>query len=179
MTRLMRACLSAAFVFAISVGGAAAARVDTFHDRLDNTFDTTTCDVDLTIHETGVVNGNIKTDRQGHLLFQFTVAYYATWTDADGDWISLSGYGTDAKDISVVDNPDGGSTVSFAFDGIPFWLRDSSGATISMDVGRIVFAVNIDADGNFVSRSTVMVAGPHPAAANDDLVCQVVSTYLG
>ena len=61
----------------------------------------------------------------------------------------------DAKDISVVDDPDGGFTVTFAFNGVPLWFRDSSGATISKDVGRAVFADTFDADGNFVSRSTV------------------------
>jgi hypothetical protein len=179
MTRLMIACLLAAFLIAISVGGAAAAHVETFHDSFDSTFEDTICDVDLTIHETGVANGNIRTDRQGHLLFQFTGAYHATWTNTDGDWISLSIYGANAKDISVVDDPDGGFTVTFAFNGVPFWFRDASGATISKDVGRIVFADTIDADGNFVSRSTVAVAGPHPVADNGDPTCQIVSTYLG
>jgi hypothetical protein len=179
MTRLMHACVLAAFLIAVSVGSAAAAHVETFHDRFDNTFEATICDVDLTIQETGVVNGNVMTDRLGHLLFQVTVAYDATWTNANGDWISLSFYGTNAKDISVVDDPDGGFTVTFAFEGIPLWFRDASGATISKDVGRIVFADTIDADGNFVSRSTVLVAGPHPAAESGDPGCQIVSTYLG
>ena len=62
MTRLMRAFVSAAFLAAISVGSAAAAHVETFHDRFDDTFPATICDVDLTIHDTGVVNGNITTD---------------------------------------------------------------------------------------------------------------------
>ena len=66
MTRLMRACLLAAALTAIFVSGVAAARVDGFHDRFDNTFEATICDVDLTIHETGVVNGNNTTHRQGH-----------------------------------------------------------------------------------------------------------------
>ena len=179
MTRLMRACLLAAALTAISVSGVAAARVDGFHDRFDNTFEATICDVDLTIHETGVVNGNIMTDRQDHVLFQVSAAYYATWTNAAGDWISLSFYGANAKDLSVVDDPDGGFTVTFAFDGVPLWFRDSSGTTISKDVGRAIFADTIDADGNFVSRSTVVVAGPHPAITNGDPGCQVVSTYLG
>ena len=179
MTRLMRACLLAAALTAISVSGVAAARVDSFHDRFDNTFEATICDVDLTIHETGVVNGNITTDGQGHLLFQITLADYETWTNADGDWISLSIYGAAAKDISVVDDPDGGFTVTFAFNGVPLWFRDSSGATISKDVGRAVFADTFDADGNFVSRSTVVVAGPHPTITNGDPGCQIVSTYLG
>ena len=73
MTRLMNACLLAAFLIAISVSGAAAAHVETFHDSFDNTFEDTICDVDLTIHETGVANGNIRTDRQGHLLFSSQV----------------------------------------------------------------------------------------------------------
>jgi hypothetical protein len=175
----MYACVLAALLTAISASGAAAAHVETFHDRFANTFDATICDVDLMIHETGVINGNVTTDRQGHLLFQVTVAYYATWANADGDWISLSFYGTSAKDISVVDDPDGGFTVTFAFDGVPLWFRDSSGSTISKDVGRAVFADTIDASGNFVSRSTVLVAGPHPAIANGDPACQIVSTYLG
>jgi hypothetical protein len=178
MTRLLHACLLAAFLTAVSVSGAAAAHVETFHDRFDNTFEATNCDVDLTIHETGVVNGNITTDRQGHLLFQFTVAYYATWTNAAGDWISLSFYGANAKDISVVDEPDGGFTVTFAFNGVPLWFRDSAGTTISKDVGRAVFADTIDANGNFVSRSTLVVAGPHPAITDGDPGCQIVSTYL-
>lgn len=180
MTRLMHACLLAAVLTAISVSGAAAARVETFHDSFDNTFEATICGVDLTIRETGVVNGNITTDRQGHLLFQFTIAYAATWTNAAGDWISLSIRGVNAKDISVVDDPDGGFTVTFAFNGVPEWLRDSSGATISKDVGRIVFAESFDADGNFLGRSTVLVAGPHPEAdADGELTCQIVTTYLG
>ena len=180
MTRLMHACLLAAFLTAISVSGAVAARVETFHDRFDNTFEATICGVDLTIHETGVVNGNITTDRHGYLLFQVTVAYHATWTNADGDWINLSFYGANAKDISVVDDPDGGFTVTFAFIGVPEWFRDSSGATISKDVGRIVFAESFDADENFLGRSTVSVAGPHPeAAADGELVCRIVATYLG
>ena len=69
--------------------------------------------------------------------------------------------------------------MTFAFNGVPLWFRDASGATISKDVGRIVFADTIDADGNFVSRSTVVVAGPHPVADNGDPTCQIVSTYLG
>jgi hypothetical protein len=178
MTRLLRAGLLTAILTAISVSGAAAAHVETFHDRFDNTFDGTICGVDLTIHETGVVNGNVTTDRQGHLLLQVTSAYDATWTNAADDWIRLSIRGVNAKDISVVTHLDGGFTVTFAFNGVPLWFRDSSGATISKDVGRIVFADTIDADGNFVSRSTVMVAGPHPAADNDP-GCQIVSTYLG
>ena len=107
------------------------------------------------------------------------VADHATWTNAAGDWISLSIYGANAKDISVVDDPDGGFTVTFAFNGVPLWFRDSSGATISKDVGRAVFADTIDANGNFVSRSTVSLAGPHPAVVNGDPACQIVSTYLG
>jgi len=175
----MHACVLAVFLTAMSVGSAAAAHVETFHDRFDNTFEATICDVDLTIHETGVVNGNVTTDSQGHVLFQVTVAYDATWTNADGDWISLSFYGTNAKDVSVVDEPDGGFVVTFAFNGVPLWFRDSAGATISKDVGRAVFADTIDADGNFVSRSTEVVAGPHPAIANGDPGCQIVATYLG
>jgi hypothetical protein len=178
MTRLMRACLLAAALTAISVSGVAAARVDTFHDRFDNTFEATICDVDLTIHETGLINGNVMTDRQGRFLFQITAAYTATWTNAAGDWISLSIYGVNAKDISVVDEPDGGLTVTFAFNGVPLWFRDSAGTTISKDVGRAVFADTIDADGNFVSRSTLVLAGPHPAIADGDPTCQIVSTYL-
>jgi hypothetical protein len=174
----MHACVLAAFLTAISVGSAAAAHVETFHDRFDNTFEATICDVDLTIHETGVINGNITTDREGHLLFQLTAAYYATWTNAAGDWISLSIYGVNAKDMSVVDEPDGGLTVTFAFNGVPLWFRDSAGTTISKDVGRAVFADTIDADGNFVRRSTLVLAGPHPAIANGDPTCQIVSTYL-
>ena len=179
MTRLMNACLLAASLIAISVSGAAAAHVETLHDSFDNTFEDAICDVDLTIHETGVVNGNIRTDRQGHLLFQFTVAYHATWTNAAGDWISISFYGVNAKDISVVDDPDGGFTVTFAFNGVPLWFRDSAGTTISKDVGRAVLADTNDADGNFVARSTVFVAGPHPANANGDPGCQIVGIYLG
>ena len=179
MTRLIRACLLTAFVTAISASGAAAAHIDSFHDHFDNIYPATICDVDLTVHDKGVVNGNITTDRQGHVLAQFTVADYTTWTNADGEWISLSLYGTNAKDVSVVDNPDGGFTVTFAFNGVPLWFRDSSGATISKDVGRAVFADTIDADGNFVSRTTVMESGPHPAADNGDPGCQIVSTYLG
>jgi hypothetical protein len=178
MTRLIRACLLAAFVTAISVSGVAAAHLDRFHDSFDNTYPATICDVDLTVHETGVVNGTFTTDRQGHVLAQFTVADYATWTNADGDWISLSIHGTNAKDISVVDNADGGFTVTFAFNGVPLWFRDSSGATISKDVGRAVFADTIDADGNFVSRGIVMEAGPHPAADNGDPTCEIVTAYL-
>jgi hypothetical protein len=175
----MHACVLAAFLSVVSVSGAAAAHVENFHDKFDNTLEATICDVDLTIHERGVINGNVKTDRQGHLLFQVTVAYYATWTNAAGDWISLSIRGTNAKDISIVADPDGGFTATFAFNGIPLWFRDSAGTTISKDVGRAVFADTIDADGNFVSRSTVFVAGPHPAIANGDPACQIVSTYLG
>ena len=117
-----------------------AAHVETFHESFDDMFPATICDVDLTIHDTGVVNGNITTDSQGHELFNVKLADYATWTNAAGDWISLSIYGTSAKDISVVDDPDGGFTATFAFNGVPEWFRDSSGATISKDVGRIVFA---------------------------------------
>jgi hypothetical protein len=178
MTRLMRACLLAAALTAISVSGVAAARVDGFHDRFDNTFEETICDVDLTVHERGVVNGNVMVDRQDDVLFQVTAAYYATWTNAAGDWVSLSFYGVNAKDISVVDDPDGGLTVTFAFNGVTLWFRDSAGTTISKDVGRAVFADAIDADGNFVSRSPLVVAGPHPAIANGDPGCQIVSTYL-
>jgi hypothetical protein len=178
MTRLMRAGLLAAFLIAVLVSGVVAAHVETFHDRFDNTFEATICDVDLTVRETGVVNGNVTTDREGHELFQVTAAYDATWTNAAGDWISLSMYGTNAKDVSVVDVPGGGFTVTFAFNGAPLWFRDSTGTTISKDVGRVVFADTIDADGNFVSRSTVVVAGPHPAIANGDPGCQIVSTYL-
>ena len=180
MTRLMHACLLAAVLTAISVSGAAAAHVETFHDRFEDTFEAPICGVDLTIHETGAVNGNITTDRQGHLLFQVTFVYDATWTNAAGDWISLSARGVSAKDVSVVDNPDGGYTATFAFTGVPEWFRDSSGATISKDVGRIVFAESFDADGNFLGRSTVSVAGPHPEiAADGELVCQIVTAYLG
>jgi hypothetical protein len=178
MTRLMRALLLAAFLTAVWVSGAAAAHVETFHDRFDHTFEATICDMDLTIHETGLINGNVMTDREGHLLFQVTAAYTATWTNAAGDRVSLSFYGVNAKDISVVDEPDGGFTVTFAFNGVPLWFRDSTGTTISKDVGRVVFADTIDADGNFVSRSTLVVAGPHPAIATDDPTCQIVSTYL-
>src|SRR5262245_53919929 len=174
MTRLVHACLLAVLVTALTVSGVAAAHVETFHDRFDNTFDATICDVDLTIHEAGRINGNVMTDRHDHELFQVTAAYRATWTNADGDWISVSTYGTNAKDVSVVDEPDGGVTVTFAFNGVPLWFRDSSGATISKDVGRIVFADSFDADGNFVGRTTVAVAGPHPAA-DDDPTCQIVA----
>ena len=178
MTRLMHACLLAAVLTAISVSGATAAHVETFHDRFEDTFEATICDVDLTIHETGVINGNITTDREGHLLFTVTAAYHATWTNAEGDWISLSIYGTNANDVSVVDDPDGGFTVTFAFNGVPLWFRDSAGRTISKDVGRAVLADTIDADGNFVSSSTVFVAGPHPVNANGDPTCQIVDAYL-
>lgn len=180
MTRLMHACLLAAVLTAISVSGVAAARVDGFHDSFDNTFEATICDVDVTVHETAVVNGNITTDRQGHLLFLVTAAYDATWTNAAGDWISQSVRGVNAKDISVVDDPNGGFTVTFGFVGVPEWFRDSSGATISRDVGRIVFAESFDANDNFLGRTTVSVAGPHPeAAADGEFVCQIVSAYLG
>jgi hypothetical protein len=174
----MHACVLAAVLAAISVSAVAAARVDAFHDRFDNTFEATICDVDVTIHETGVINGNVTTDRQGHELFLVTVAYDATWTNAAGEWISLSFYGTNAKDVSVVDDPDGGFTVTVAFNGLPLWFRDSSGSTISKDVGRAVFADTIDADGNFVSRSIVALEGPHPAITNGDPGCQIVSDYL-
>ena len=179
MARLMHACLVAAVLTAISVSGVAAARVEGFHDSFDNTFEATICDVDVTVHERGVVNGNVMTDREGHLLFLVTVTYDAIWTNAAGDWISLSLHGTNAKDVSVVDDPDGGFTVMFAFNGVPLWFRDSAGTTISKDVGRAVLADTFDADGNFVARSTVFVAGPHPANANGDPGCQIVGAYLG
>ena len=180
MARLINACLLAAVLTAISVSGAAAARVETFQDRFEDTYEATICDVDLTIHERGAVNGNVTTDRQGHLLFQVTFLYDATWTNAAGDWISLSVRGVSAKDVSIVEEPDGGLTVTFAFLGIPQWFRDSSGATILKDVGRIVFAESFDPDGNFLGRSTVSVAGPHPAAATEEeLVCPIVDAYLG
>ena len=178
MARLVHACLLAVLVTAISVSGVAAAHVEGFHDRFDNSFEDTICDVDLTIHERGVVNGNVTTDRLGHELVQVTIAYHATWTNVVGDWISLSFYGTNAKDISVVEDFDGGFIVTFAFTGVPLWFRDSSGNTISKDVGRIVFAASFDADGNFLGRTTVSVAGPHPAA-DDDPTCQIVAAYLG
>jgi len=172
----MRAGFSAALLTAVLASGVMAAHVETYHDRFDNTFPATVCGVDVTIHETGVVNGNLKTDRQGHVLSQSTFNYYATWTNGAGAWISLSFHGL-TKDISVVDNPDGGYTVTFAFVGVPMWFRDSSGRTITKDAGRIVVADTIDANGEFVSRSVVSEAGPHPFFESGD-DCQIVADYL-
>ena len=95
--------------------------MDGFHDRFDNTFAATICGVDLTIHETSVVNVDVTTDRAGHLLFQATIRD-ARRTDAAGDRISLSNYGAAAKDISVVDDPDGGFTVTFTIDRRSLWV---------------------------------------------------------
>jgi hypothetical protein len=180
MKQLVRAVLATALLALIVPSVATAGHVQTFHDRFDVTYPANICGVDLTVHETGVVNGNVTTDRDGHLLFQFTVADYQTWTNADGDWISVTFYGVNGKDVSVVDNPDGGYTVTVAINGVPEWFRDSAGNTISKDVGRIVFAVTFDAAGDFVSFSRVQVAGPHPEADSDfELVCDIVTTYLG
>ena len=70
--------------------------------------------------------------------------------------------------------------MTFAFNGVPLWFRDSSGATNSKDVGRAVFADTFDADGKFVSRSTVIARGSASSrGVNGDPACQIVSTYLG
>jgi hypothetical protein len=186
--------LGIALLIASAPTVAAAGRpVDQFNDHFEETFpdDPTTTDDDLcgipvTTHAEGVQNGIVRLDKAGNPLFKVSGFVNLTWTNpATGLSVSNLTSGM-FRDIRVVENADGTTTIYFENVGIPERIQTPDGSVLVMDVGRIVFADTIDFgdpdnpdDDVFISTEIVSVAGPHPEADADfELFCEVVVDAL-
>ncbi len=190
--------LSLAFGLALLIASApavsAAGRpVDQFNDHFAETSpdDPTTTDDDLcgipvTTHVEGVQNGIVRLDKAGNTLFKVSGFVNVTWTNTATN-LSVSNLTSGMfRDIEVVENPDGTTTIFYENVGIPERLQTPDGTVLVKDVGRIVFADTFDFgdpdnpdDDVFISSEIVSIAGPHPEADADfELFCEVVVDAL-
>ena len=163
---------------------ASAGRVEGGSGHFDDTFDEVVCGIPVTTHQVGRFSFLVK-EMAGNSqpLFQQTLTVRLTWTNAEGDSLSLFVAGP-YKDLSLVQNEDGTTTFTYAQSGIPEAIRDSEGNVLTKDVGRIVFADTWDLSDPenpiFISGGVVSVAGPHPEADSDfALFCEIFVAELG
>jgi len=180
-----------AFVVVSATSVAAVGKpIDTFHDRFDETFfdDPTTTDDDLcgvlpvTTHVTGIQNGMVRLDKQGHELFRVSGPVTVTYTNEANGLSVTNRTSGQFRDIKVVDNPDGTTTFFNANIGVPERIQTPDGTVLVKDVGRIVFATtfhfhdpNDPNDDEFISSEIVSISGPHPEADSGfTLFCDTV-----
>jgi len=99
-----------------------------------------------------------------------------TWTNADGDSVSLSGNGL-AKDVRAKRLE--GTLYQFTYQeaGQPIVIRDASGALIARDRGNLSFNFTIDLADDTFNFLGVKVAGPHPMFDVD--ICKVIQPITG
>ena len=167
--------------------------VERFSDHFDETVldDPTTTDDDLcgipvTTHLEGVQNGIVRLDKAGNPLFKVSGFVNQTWTNPTTG-LSVSNRTSGMfRDIEVVENADGTTTIFSENVGVPERLQTPDRSVLVKDVGRIVFADTFDFgdpdnpdDDVFISSEIVSVAGPHPEADADfELFCEVVVEAL-
>lgn len=167
--------------------------VDRFNDHFDDivpddptTSDDDLCGIPVTTHVEGVQNGIVRLDRAGHELFKVSGFVHVTWTNpATGLSISNLTSGM-FRDIKVVENADGTTTIYSMNVGVPERLQTPDGTVLVKDVGRIVFADTFDFgdpenpdDDVFISSEIVSINGPHPEADADfELFCEVAIDAL-
>jgi hypothetical protein len=167
--------------------------VDQFNDHFDDvilddptTTDDDLCGIPVTTHAEGVQNGIVRLDKAGHELFKVAGHVDVTWTNpATG--LSISNHVSGMfRDIKVVDNADGTTTIYSMNVGVPERLETPDGTVLVKDVGRIVFADTFDFgdpdnpdDDVFISNEVVSINGPHPEADADfELFCEVAVDAL-
>ena len=168
--------------------------LDRFNDRFDDTYfdDPTTTDDDLcgvvpvTTRVQGIQNGMVRLDKQGHELFRVSGRVTVTHTnEANGLFVTNRSSGQ-YRDIRIVDNPDGTTTIFNTNIGLPERIQTPDGTVLVKDVGRIVFATTFHfhdpadpTDDEFISNEIVSISGPHPEAESGfTLFCDVVIEAL-
>jgi hypothetical protein len=182
-------CLLASAVPAFAFGRP----IERFHDHSTATFpdDPTTtfddlCGIPVTTHVVARENGIVRLDRRGDPVFKLSGRARITWVNpATGLWVTNFIAGQ-FREIRIVENPDGTTTIFSTNTGIPELLRSSDGTVLVKDVGRIVFASTFDfgdpgdfEDDVFLGFEIVSVSGPHPEAESDfALFCQVIVPAL-
>jgi hypothetical protein len=168
---------------------AAASPVIRFHDRIDQTFvgdpnttDDDLCGVPVTTRIQIQQNGIVKLDSAGHQLLQLAGTATATWTnDSNGLSVTNASAGL-FRNIEIIDNPDGSTTIYQANMGTTERLITPDGAVAVKDSGRIVFKLTsdfTDPDNPQFSTEVVSVSGPHPEAdSGHTLFCEVIAAAL-
>ena len=178
MQRLSRAVAIATVLLLLSAQLAFGAKP--FHEKftIDETFEETICDIDVTTHLQ--LKGNAL-DFGSHFvdLTQGTI----TFTDADGDWVSnmVAGPATFSEEL------DGDIlTIVERHMGVHEKLRSSEGLLPAFDRGQIGFVTVIDLndleddeDDVLLSFDVTFQAGPHPDADSEfTLLCDTLASVL-
>jgi hypothetical protein len=178
MQRMSRAVALATVLLLLSAQIALGAKP--FHDKftIDETFEETICDIDVTTHLE--LNGNALGFGTHFVdLTQGTI----TFTDADGDWVSnmIAGPATFSEEL------DGDIlTLVERHVGVHEKLRSSEGLLPAFDRGQIGFITVIDLndlddeeDDVLLSFDVTFQAGPHPEADSDfSLFCDTLASVL-
>jgi ethanolamine utilization protein EutP (predicted NTPase) len=178
MRRLSRAVAFATVLLLVTAQLAFGAKP--FHDKftIDETFEETVCDIDVTTHVVLHINA---LDFETHFvdLSQGTI----TFTDADGDWVSNQIAGpaifSDQLDGDIL-------TITERHVGVHEKLRSSEGLLPAFDRGQISFVTVIDLndledeeDDVVLSFEVLFQAGPHPDADADfALFCDALASVL-
>jgi hypothetical protein len=129
----------------------------------------------------------IKSGRRGDpmLYFMERISGHNTFTNPKtGHWFTTEGHYVSAD--SKITNVSGNIyTIEYMFAGAPVLLKDMDGKMVLVDVGRVVFSIQIDNNGtplnpddDTADESTltvVAVNGPHPALY--DSVCDIAVKY--
>lgn len=180
MRRLSVPLLLAALVTLALAAPTAAARPEHEIFKIDETFPEELCGIEVTTTVQG--NGNVLIFPDGPFVDLSTLLI--TWTNDDGDWLTLFFAGP----ASFTESLDGDIlTVTSVHRGLHELLRSSEGITAAFDRGRIIFHEVIDLndledfeDDVVLSFEVLFHAGPHPEAdANFELFCEVVTDVLG
>jgi hypothetical protein len=183
MKRASVAAFAAAFAGAVVAGAAFAAGPTNVDHFSDGPFADNICGVDgsTVVHGTSVFRDN------GDGTFFASGTFRAVFTADSGKSITISAAGP-AKVTSppVIDTQAGTVTQVITFVGIPEKLSITSGPTLSRDSGIVtqtqVYAYTGDPDnpfGDFISRTSSGLHGPHPDLVSDFAVfCDVLGPYL-
>lgn len=157
------------------------ARPDRFHDRVVATFEEEICGIPVTVRSVNVFTAQAFFDRQGNFRrFVSTGSLRETFTDAEGDSVSLQASGR-YQDVEPLVNEEAGTiTFLFSYRGLPEKLQTTRGPVLLRDAGFISFADTFDLEtGEFISSEILVNNGPHPEAESDfELFCEVFTEAL-
>jgi hypothetical protein len=179
MRRLLAAFGLAAILAVPSAAIGLAAAPDHESFKVDETFPENLCGLDVTTHVVGTGNVLMFEDH-----FVDLSVLHVTWTNIDGDWLTLFFAGpaafTETLDGDIL-------TVVGTHRGVHEMVRSSDGLTPAFDRGRAVVREVIDLndledeqDDVFLSSEILLQAGPHPEADSGfELFCEVVVDVLG
>jgi hypothetical protein len=181
--RFVRALLVAVVIaLAVLPAGALGAKPERFHEVVVESFeDEELCGITVDVDVMGVFTDQLFFDQEGNILrFMSTSSFRATFTDAEGDSVTIQNAGQFQEVEPIIDEEAGTITFVITFKGLAEKIRTAQGPVLLRDAGVITFADTFDLEtGDFISSEVLVNKGPHPEADSDfTLFCEVITEAL-